>query len=225
MWITLEIHFFQHMNLYKSSPLALILTIHSVLMIHFSFLTHIWFRETVVFYSICKAEDNMMEGGDEGQSRDIFSPAVLIYYACYCSAYFKGLLDIYIYKHKMVLSASSRLYFMVEVSMHVCEDHTPSGKCGDRIPCVRGKRKEWDREVMPIYRKGLWERNAKQFHKWGPSGLHHSSLLFIFVSKKLSSKEYQVSGIQNCNDILVISLFPWLVWITPGKWSWRETFS
>lgn len=45
----------------------------------------------------------------------------------------------------MVLSASSRLYFMVEVSMHVCEDHTPSGKCGGWLPCARGKRKESDR--------------------------------------------------------------------------------
>lgn len=95
-----------------------------------------------MFDSICKAEDNMMEGEDEGQSRDIFPLALLIYYAYYCSAYFKGLLDIYLYKHKMVLSASSRLYFIVEVSMHVCEDHTPSGKCGGWLLCARGKRKE-----------------------------------------------------------------------------------
>lgn len=77
-----------------------------------------------------------------------------MYYASYCSAYFKGLLDMmYIYKTKMVLSACSRLYFIVEVSMNACEDQTPSAKCGGWLPRARGKKKEEDREVMQVYRK------------------------------------------------------------------------
>lgn len=64
-----------------------------------------------------------------------------MYYASYCSAYFKGLLDMmYIYKTKMVLSACSRLYFIVEVSMNACEDQTPSAKCGGWLPRARGKK-------------------------------------------------------------------------------------
>lgn len=80
--------------------------------------------------------------GEEGERGELFfSPAVLMYYASYCSAYFKGLLDMmYIYKTKMVLSACSCLYFLVEVSMNACEDHTPSAKCGGWLPRARGRK-------------------------------------------------------------------------------------
>lgn len=101
-----------------------------------------------MFYSVYKAEDNMMEGGEERRGRVFFSsPAVLMYYASYCSAYFKGLLDMmYIYSTKMVLSACSRLYFLVEVSANACEDHTASAKCGGWLPGARGKKKQRETE-------------------------------------------------------------------------------
>lgn len=139
----MEIHLLQHMDHYKSSPLAVILTNHSVLMIDFSFLTHIWFWETVVFYSICKAEDNMMEGGDEGV--EIF---FLLLYSCIM--------------HATALHISRAFWTFIYTNTRWCfqlavdcilwlrwacmsEDHTPSGKCGGWLPCARGKRKEWDR--------------------------------------------------------------------------------
>lgn len=96
-----------------------------------------------MFYSVYKAEDNMMEGGEGGRDESFFSPAVLMYYASYCSAYFKGLLDMmYTYKNQDgAFSLQSMLCFIVEVSVNACEDHTPSAKCGGRLPRARGKKK------------------------------------------------------------------------------------
>lgn len=127
-----------------------------------------------MFYSVYEAEDSMRRGGGEG--RVFFSPAVLMYYASYCSAYFKGLLDMmYIYKTKMVLSACSRLYFLAEVSMNACEDHTPSAKCGGWLPRARGRKRGRRRGDAGLQEGCVCERKTFAKLDGGRSGLHRDS--------------------------------------------------
>lgn len=101
------------------------------------------------------ARGGWVEGGDGEveihSAHKFFSPAVPMYYAWDCCAYFKGLLDsvyIYTHTHKMVLSACSQLHYMVS-----------------EIVCV------WERIIrcLPVGVGGSLEQEARESEpeRWG----------------------------------------------------------
>lgn len=104
-------------------------------------------------------------------AHNFFSPAVLMYYAWLCCAYFKGLLDM-VY----CIYTRTRWYFQLAVnctiwSRWVCV----SVRIIHHLPNVVGgslqqeaKEKEWAREVVEAYRRAVKEvkRKAKLFYMW-----------------------------------------------------------